>query len=235
MNKWYQAGLLLSPYARKIRHVTLLAIVVILLWGFAAPWFAAQDLIGSITEYSSYFLSFFAVGFLAFIYACFAPQEGAIRKIWVVSGTFVALALVVTSCGRSNESFFRWKLKATPQSSWERMSLNLKNLGLEAVQNDAAAKVTNGVIQSGSATDIFINRKRIEKDFRDLGPASDYYYGNLVNGTNACVVFGSSFRKWGLVTGPDYLFFSSRPWKRVKVADNCWFFVGWGGCLLIRK
>ncbi len=182
---------------------------------FAASWFSGRNKITVATELTSYrwaaLLLLFGAGNLL--------QYK--NLLLIVRWSIVCFSIVICVIGWicSDRSFFYWKFRFVPTTSWAEMKADLDNERIEIKANDNTNSTT--------IADLALSFHRLGLLHDYLGSSSqtvsyEDYAGRLAN-----VTFGNKSRIWGLYEGPVQRLNSFCPeCRRIRVGDNLYFFVG---------
>src|SRR5579864_3809141 len=120
VSKWH--SLETVGVRKRLIAVALFVIIMSLIWSLTATWFSAHRIINYDLEMDGYFLSFATLIGGAFLYALLAPKPCTrLKSTAVILLTLLSLAAVVTSCGRSDETFMHWKMKQVSSKEWLAM------------------------------------------------------------------------------------------------------------------
>lgn len=164
---------------------------------------------GVLTEFFVYWLCFLFIGLAGSVLVLSNRQDKRCR-LMVATATLCLLCMAIAAEYYSNSTFLFWKLRLANQAEWKRKAESLKEL---AKSDETDSKnLSYGILDSS---------------LRGLGSASDFC-GGQSSGVNPILIFGVKSRRWGLVIGEEPLKYGQRAkFKRVRVAENAWFFVGY--------
>ena len=193
------------------KQISLMLVAGAIIWSTTASWFTAHNFFGSRAESISYLCSFVLILIGVFWLASLKKTSSWRGKTMILVGAIASLAIVLGSCTCGNDTFRYWKMKAVSPENWHQMAGDLKTVR-ELVKPDDINE--NGRFEG----------RVIPTNFDKLGLRTECMGGNVGDGTDPYVVYGTQERRWGLVIGSNV--FVKKRWKRVQVADDCFFYVG---------